>query len=150
MDNIWKWVTIGLGGIVVVSLAILVFNLMNGQEETIKVVDEKSSQFTTQLMESEFTQYDGTTVTGSDVINCIKRMKQEVICITVNNGRQATEYIYSSNLSTDLTGNLTAMLKDAKDKSNLDKYINPAARFEGEVIRDASTDTIIGITFTKK
>lgn len=150
MDNIWKFVLIALGGIVTIFIAIKIFDVFSEQSDTIDAVSEQSSEFTTQMTESLYTQYDGVTIKGSEVINVIKKMKSDVICIKVNNGKQETEYLYNAALTTDLTGDLTDMLKEARNKQNMNKYINPNASFEGEVIRDPDTDTIIGITFTKQ
>lgn len=150
MDNVLKVILIGAGVIFAMLLVALGYKIFNKGEESVNIALEQTDDFTTQLIESKYTKYDGVTVTGSDVLNCIKSLKGEVICITVNNGKQVTEYLYNSTLTNDLTDNLSDMLKEAKNVSNLNKYINPNAKFEGEIVRDADTDTIIGITFVKK
>ena len=41
------------------------------------------------------------------------------------------------------------LLKNAKNRTHAD-YINPGQLFYGEVIRDASNNAIVGITFTEE
>ena len=96
---------IGIGAAITFTILIIIigYNVLNKGEETVNVALEQNDNLTTQLIESKYTKYDGATVTGSDVLNCIKSLKGEVICITVNNGKQVTEYLYNSTLTNDLT-----------------------------------------------
>lgn len=112
------------------------------------VADEGVNQIAnlaTTLNESEFTQWEGDTITGSQVVSIIKQFSNEVCCISVNNGSGVTEYIYKSDLSAPAS-NVTV----ATDKTAPATYITPSAQFYCTVIRDANTDAIIGLSFVKQ
>lgn len=132
-------------GIVVVGL--FGFNLIRGGMETGNTAEKDLNKMNTAMMENKFTQYDATEIWGSNLINLIKNFEsqKEEICIIVNNGRTETEYVKTR----DLAQAAPTKAKDAKQRSNLNLYINPSTQFLGEVIRDADTDTIIAIKFTK-
>ena len=99
-----------------------------------------------QMDEAKYTQYDGAVVTGSEVINVIKQHATDDVCIEVNNSASDLFYVHPgfSNLST--AGG--APLADARDKNNV-AYISPNAKFTGSLVRNTSTNAILGITFTK-
>lgn len=105
------------------------------------------AKLNTQIEESDYTDYDGTTVTGAEVINIIKRFSMNEICISVD----GTSYIYTdTSLATPQTPEeLSNAIKDAKTKSN-GKYINPGSKYIGKVVRNENTDAIVGLTFTKQ
>lgn len=144
MDNVTKALMIAASTVITILIIGIGFTIYNKSKSSSDAALNQMDNLNTTLAESDFTQYDGTSVTGTDVINIINKYRNEVICVTVNNGRTETEYIYNSSLSAVSTNSIA----DAKDKSNLNKYINPNATFTGEVIRDAQTNTITGLKFT--
>lgn len=146
--NLKDWLKTAAVVVLAVALILVAFKVKDSSTKTIDSAIAQNNSFSTELVESKFTQYDGQTVTGSDVINAIKSLKGEVVCVIVNNGKQETQYLYNASLTQDLTDDLSAMLKEAKNKQNMNKYINPAATFDGEIIRDSDTDAITGIRFT--
>ena len=54
----------------------------------------------TSLDESTFTQYDGATVTGSQVLSAIKLMKTEGVVVVVDNGSGVSQYLNTLTKST--------------------------------------------------
>ncbi len=98
----------------------------------------------TMMDESKYTDYDAAEITGSEVINVIKRFQNNEIYIGVDVGSGMVGYIYSdSSLSSE-----GADLSTARDKTS-STYISPNAKFIGKVVRDDTTNAILGIEFTK-
>lgn len=132
-------------GIIITCLLIsLVFVIYNLASNTSESAMGKIEGMNSEMLESEYTKYEGNNISGTSVLNAIKTFKNDVICITVNNGNAVTEYIYDSSLSTKITSPTHI---DAGDKTQRQYYINPSSTFVGEVIRD-NTGGISGITFT--
>lgn len=124
-----------------ISIAFLAFNKAeNVSSKGMKKMDT----IETQLDESDFTKYDGAIVSGSDVVAAVKYfLNGEPICITVV-ARNTYSYCYTD---TSLTTPSTESISMAMQRDN-DHYINPNGKFLGEVIRDPSDNSIVGITFT--
>lgn len=148
MDGlIEKVVAIVIVVVAVIAVGLFGMNFIRDGMETGNKAQGDLNKMNTAMMENEFTQYDATEVWGSNLINIIKNYEnqKEQICIIVNNGRRETEYVRTSNLSQEAS----TKAKDAKQKSNLDLYINPSTKYLGEVIRDTDTGTITALKFTK-
>lgn len=95
----------------------------------------------------KYEQYAGEQVTGSDVLTAITKFKNDTIYVCVNNGLTTTYYNLDANLQPN--GESVAL---AKNKADLNHYINPSSHYEGEVnyLNDDPNDVIMGITFTKQ
>lgn len=149
MDGLLEKVFVIL--IVIIGIALVggygVTQIRSGMEkgEQASAQVEKMSEA---MLETEFTKYDATEITGSQVINVIKKYEQEhgEICILVNNGRTETEYVMTQDLSAEAANKAV----NAKKKSDLSLYINPSSLFLGEVIREEDTGTITTVKFTKQ
>lgn len=142
-----KWIGIG---ILIALLALLIgwlVGINNDAMETGNKAAQDLNQMNVVLDELEFTQYDGTEVYGSSLLNFIKKHENAgtPINIRVHNGRTETEYCKKANL----TDEATHKIKEAKKNTDLNLYINPTALFEGEIVRDQDTEAIIGLKFTK-
>lgn len=131
-----------IGSIVIVGIIVTIVYLVKGKvnDATEVLTGEADS-----AIESTYTDYDGDTVTGTEVLSAISKFKNDTIFVAVDNGSGTLTYYWRD---ADLNANETT-LSDAKSKSDLSKYITPSANFLGEVIRDDGTNAIKGITFTK-
>lgn len=121
-----------------------VFVVWSSVKESGNTAVSDSNSMVTQMEEAKYTQYDATTITGSEVINVIRQHSTDEIYIGVNNGAGMVNYIYSDS-SLSAPG---ADLVNAKDKTNA-AYISPNGKFIGKVIRSTTTDAILGLEFTK-
>lgn len=145
-----------IGTVAACIVGTFIFSAINTQNETGEAIMTQVSEMNQSMLDSEFTKYEATEITGSQVINLIKKYEQQStkIYIIVNNGRSETQYVYNTDLST----RASAKAKDAKNKADLNIYINPSATFLGEIIRDGGdvdggtngTGSIIGLKFTKQ
>lgn len=134
-----------IGGLVIAVLIVsFAFIIYNNQKETGNAVIAQSSRINNQLQESEWTQYDGVQITGSEVLNVIKRMKDSGTYVCVDN----VYYCTSSDLATpDTPEEFSKKLKAAKSLSDDTAYIVPSALYDGIVDR-TDNGAIKGITFT--
>lgn len=132
-----------IGSIVIVAIIVGIVYLVKGKvnDATEVLVGEADS-----AIESVYTDYDGDIVKGTEVLSALSKFKNDTIFIAVDNGSGTTTYYYrDQNLAP--TTNTIAL---AKQKTDLTHYINASTDFLGAVVRDANTNAIIGITFTKQ
>lgn len=142
MTKVWDTVKFVLIGLIVIATLTLVIIMFNSNMELGKRSIDKTNAMNSQMAESDVTIYDGTTVSGSDVINAIRKFQDDYISIEVVTGldRSGTKYIYSSTESSGVVtmgSEITFNIQSALDKTNT-KYINPTGRFVGSVYRDAN------------
>ena len=139
-----------IGGVVIALLFVgALFGMWGYVSGFFDKVGTKMSSMSTTMDESQYTEYDGAIVSGTQVISFIKAHSNDEICVTVNNGHSTTNYIYSSTDLTDKTG--VGNIAQAQNKANLSTvYINPNSKYLGAVVRDsvdATNGTIVGVTF---
>lgn len=141
MDSVNKFFLIAAGLIVTASLIFLGFRMADAGKDAGNGVVNQFIEFSTEQREADIMQYDGATVTGSDVVNFIRR-----------------------NLSTYSPGSVapfevvvkTATVTTHKDNSTLGNimnfshisYINPTGRFVGKVVRNGN-GVIVSVMFTQ-
>lgn len=90
----------------------------------------------------QYALYDDSAVSGSDVVELIKDIRDDGVSIIVTNGSGTVKtYTYES-----VTASNSVDLKNIKDKSITASYINPSATFKSSILRDAN-DTVIAIEF---
>lgn len=140
-----------IGGVVIALLFIGgLFTVWGFTSGFFDKAGNKMSQVSTTMDESQYTEYDGAIVSGTQVVSFIKAHANDEICVTVNNGHSTTTYIYSSTDLTSKSG--VGAVAAAQNKANLSTvYINPNSKYLGEVVRDsvdATNGTIVGLNFT--
>ena len=177
MDNVPSSAILAIVAIVAACiLGAFIFTTVQSQKEAGNSAINKVDTMNATLDESTYTQYDGATVTGSQVLAAIKLMKTNGVAIVVNNGNGAVEYLNSldsfeagagktyaptdgkDTLTTaDSTGDhgtdgtkstYSDLMKLAKDKTKTVNYITPSANFVGSIVRDSMNGSIIGVVFT--
>lgn len=148
MENATKAILLGAGIVITLVLVSLGFLLLNGATGTVdtQLTDMESQK--QQALEQKYTKYDDKTVNGSEVLNALKEFKDDEICLRVITNRGTTDYYYTLGTNNVLGTGGTNDLGPTKEKTG-DKYINPSAKFEAEVRRDAN-DTITGIVFDQQ
>jgi hypothetical protein len=98
------------------------------------------------MAESDKLVYDNATVTGSEVINVVKKMSGSSIGIYVLTNKTSAYYGYKFDLSTGALGEKTDTDINNATLADNGNYINPYANFKGIVVRDVN-DVITGIKF---
>ncbi len=148
-------VTMILIGIVIVAFSFARSHANNAISSTSKDVS--------QIEESRYTMYDGATVTGAEVLNLITKFKDDNIAISVKTaavaasalpttaGSDGTFYIKDAynSAAKQTVADLNTKLREAKDPSKADKYINPSSDYYGLVYYDTTSGAIQGIYFVR-
>ncbi len=153
MDNALKAIMIGVGVVITLAVISIGFLILRQGQDTSKNALNKIDNMNTSLAESDYTLYDGLEVSGSEVLNTIRKFKSEYIAIQVKTGRDAsgTWYIYNateSNGTAQVEGEIDFDLSDALDPAT-NQYINPNGRFLGSVLRDTN-GSVSAIVFEQK
>lgn len=130
---------------------IIVGVVMNAGKKAQNLSDE-ITKTTDNLLDTKYTQYDGESISGSNVLNLIKSTysDDDEIYIQVKTKSNSTGVFYvcdstPKKLDSSAEKNL---IKDATTKSS-NNYITPNKKFLGEVIRNQN-DAIIGIVFEQQ
>ena len=106
------------------------------------------------VLESTYTQWEGETVSGTQVMNVISETynSTDPICIIVVTKNGPTTTTYCCDATTTLTKNASAtqsgLVANAKNKANA-AYITPTGKFLGTITRNAN-DSIVSVTFTQQ
>ena len=157
-ENTSRPLIIAAGIILAMLIIALAFTIYNVSKDTTDDAVGQISNLNTTLSESEFTQWEGDTVTGAQVVSIIKQFQNETCGIIVENG-SGTEANYGGNalasgftttVGTLTTGNAPNTVADATNKAQSTTYITPSAQFYCTVIRDSSTEAIVGLYFKKQ
>ena len=108
--------------------------------------------------EEQFTNVEGKTVSGNEVVSDIRSWKNNALCVKVVTKTQASGTYYNFknyNTSTGLQSNQkrttqenSTLISDATN-SLKPNYINPNGQFLTEIVRD-NNQTIIAVVFTQQ
>lgn len=153
MGNAQKALVMAAGiflAIALITIAVIMF--VSAQEAT-KSAQDNFSTIQTELSSTVFASYDETVVSGSQVLNAIRKFNEptQQFGIQVVTGRSPAAGIwYNRNVSAD--GDVTAISSGSEgvlDASNTTRsatneqsphYINPSGRFHSSLIYDDSNN----------
>lgn len=137
-----KIVGFAIGAITLLVFAGLVFGLTNKGKNSSTNTMQQLDSYLAPYDNIQYALYDDSTVSGSEVMELIKNIKDDGISIVVTNGSGNTKtYTYVS-----VTASGSVDVKNIKDKAVTASYINPSASFESSIVRDAN-DTVTAIEF---
>ncbi|MCR4946189.1 MAG: hypothetical protein K5929_04500 [Lachnospiraceae bacterium] len=149
MENSLKGLMLAAGIIITCIIISLGFYIAREASDTASAGTGQINELQAQFGDTSKTMYDNTRVSGSEVINVIRKFADDTMGIKVVTKKNTTYYIYNFNDSDGNLGQLSkADYKSAQTATN-DNYINPTGRFLGTVVRDAN-GTITGIIFTQE
>ncbi|NLY17604.1 MAG: hypothetical protein GX045_01300 [Clostridiaceae bacterium] len=147
MENSLKAILMSAGVVVTLIVVSIGFMLMRSGQQAAKDTMGKLGQVNEELSESQYAMYDDNEVSGYDVVNALKKFKNEYIGIYVETKKNGGKwYIYS--VSGDSLTASTNEMKNVMDEKSIE-YINPYGKFTSEIQRDLN-GTIIAIKFTQK
>lgn len=141
MDSVNKFFLIAVGLIVTGALVLLGFRMANIGKDTGGDVINRFIEFSTELQEVEIMQYDGATVSGSDVINFIRKNLSEY---PAGSTVPFTIVVKTGTVTTHKDNSAIANIMNFSHVS----YINPTAKFKGKVVRNTN-GVIVSVTFTQ-
>lgn len=148
MENSLKGLTLAAGIIITCIIISLGFYVAREARDTASNGTGQINKLQAEFADTSKTMYDGTEVSGSEVLNVIRKYSDETFGILVHTNKQSTYYHYEFDVSTgELKKNVNNSYKNAQDVTS-SSYINPTGRFEGSVVKDAN-GTIVGLVFTQ-
>lgn len=148
MENSLKGLILAAGTIITCVVISLGFFISREAKDTAANGANQINRLNAEFLESDKTIYDGATVSGSEVINVIKRFADEKLSIYVKTNKSSTFYGYTLNMENgNITGESNNSISIAYNEEN-SAYINPYANFKGMLIRDEN-NVITGISFTQ-
>ena len=149
MENSLKGLVLAAGTIITCIVIGLGFYIAREARDTASSGAGQINKLNAEFSDTSKTMYEGTEVSGSEVLNVIRKFQDEAVGILVKTNKASTYYIYKFDAASgELQGKTTEDYKVAQNELS-NSYINPNGRFEGGVVRD-SNGTITGLTFTQK
>lgn len=130
--------------IALITLGVIVYNTAS---DGAKAANKEFSSIQTELSEQTFLVYDNTDVSGSQVINAIRKFDDENVGIKVTTGKGTTWYNYDAT-NPDSLATATGAIANTSIESNAE-YVNPSGKFSAKILRD-SNDVIRAIHFVQQ
>ena len=149
MENSLKGLMLAAGIIITCIIISLGFYIAREASDTASSGTGQINELQAEFADTSKTMYENTEVSGSEVINVIRKFSDEMIGIKVQTKKNTSYYIYQFS---DADGSLkNASSLDYKSAQNAASanYINPTGRFLGAVVRDAN-GTITGLSFVQQ
>ncbi|UHA73107.1 ABC transporter permease [Paenibacillus sp. 481] len=158
MNNAQTALKVAAGIFLTIALITIVVLLFVSAQEATKTAQNEFSSIQTELSKASFTVYDNTSVSGSQVINAIRKFhKQDQFGIRVITGKnkfsdknhKGQYYGLSVTDAGTFDGsNRNDSIEEAISESK-DAYVNPSGKFKAKVILDSS-NVIRGIVFNQQ
>ncbi|ANX01234.1 hypothetical protein CSTERLE_06455 [Thermoclostridium stercorarium subsp. leptospartum DSM 9219] len=154
MENSLKAIIIGAGVVITMAVVSIGIILMRSGQSTALATIGKLERINSELEESQYTIYDGMELSGSEVVNVIRRFKDEYIGVMVKTNKNPSgtwyinEVVISNNTGEIKKNGTVSNISELMDEAS-DKYINRNGKFTGEVIRDKN-GKIVALIFTQK
>jgi len=160
MNNASTALKVSAGIFLTIALITIVVVLFISAQEATKSAQNNFADIQTEMSQASFTVYDNTTVSGSQVLNALRKFQDKgQFGVEVKTGKNTTGSWYFKNINTVVPagtsgyGSVTTTapggsIASASNESEMD-YVNPSGKFEANVIKDNS-NVIRGITFKQK
>ncbi len=149
MENSLKGLILAAGTIITCVVISLGFYISKEAQSTAAAGTSQIGKINSEFSESDKTIYDGSKVSGSEVINAVKKLNGQEVGVYVVTKSNSTYYGYSFNedngeLKTQNNNTYTMALSASSAA-----YINPYAAFMGTIIRNQN-GAITGIKFLQQ
>lgn len=156
-NNIIKGLWIGVGVLFFIAVVAIGLSLFRQGQDMGNMASKELSKTSETLLNSKYTMYDGTDVSGTSVVSAIRNFRGDegdiIIQVTTGSGN-TYQYISSGTVSGDsVTSALSAKLSTSSDIANAkdsshSRYINPSGQFDASIAYDAN-DVIKAIIFVQ-
>lgn len=151
MDNAQKAIMIGVGLFITIIIIAAVMLITGMGQDLMNNGTQQLSQMSAQLQKQLTQDYDGTTMTGAQVLAAVKKYHSQAdMAIQVDNGGGAYQVgglIYDGDKLTE--NKAIEPLAEFSKKTNAGKqYIVTTAQYEASLFRIG--DAVVGISFKKK
>ena len=148
-----KAIIIGAGVVITMIVVSIGFLLMRSGQSTAQNAINRLDQISSEMSESQYTMYDGMEIRGNEVVNILRKFKDEYIGIYVETKKNGgLWYIHNVTLSSENEAKIgsesTNSISDTMDEKK-DEYINPNGVFAGSIARDEN-GRIAALMFKQK
>lgn len=148
MENSLKGLILAAGTVITCLVITLGFYLSKEAQATANTGTSKIGKINSEFAENDKTMYDGIRISGSEVVNAIKKLEYEKVGIRVVTNGAENFYGYHFDLTSGEIMHASSIKYDQSITTSSSNYINPYAMFQGKVIRNAN-NVITGIEFTQ-
>lgn len=149
MENSLKGLSLAAGIIITCIIISLGFYIAREANDTASLGAGQISKLNAEFSDASLTMYDGTKVSGSEVINVIRKFDGEQIGVLVSTNKSSTYYLNSFDVESGALGDVSESSYQTARDTTSNTYINPTGRFAGTVVRDVN-GTITGIVFIQE
>ncbi|WP_366295468.1 ABC transporter permease [Paenibacillus sp. AN1007] len=158
MNNASSALKVAAGIFLTIALITIVVLLFISAQEATKTAQNNFADIQTELSQAAFTVYDGTTISGSQVTNALRKYAdKDQFGIQVITGKNKGGQWYGNqlNISQDLNnadyGSVIApddkvgsINQTMSEKDN--QYVNPSGKFKAVIVKDRS-NVVRGLIF---
>lgn len=150
MNNASSALKVAAGIFLTIALITIVVILFISAQEATKTAQNNFSDIQTELSQAAFTVYDGTTISGSQVTNALRKYKdKDQFGIYIRTGKNPGGQWYgnvlndrgSVNNPDSRQGDISATMNEKSPE-----YVNPSGKFNATIVKDDS-NVIRGIIF---
>lgn len=138
MGNVWKFLLLAVGCIIVIALITLSLRIYKKGEADTADNLELYQRVAGDAENLDIKIYDETEVLGSEIKQLIRKYSEDdYISIKVTNGKNDTEdYIHGSSITNGVAAIGAALNTGISEDPQDDNYINDSGRFKAEVLYD--------------
>lgn len=137
-----KALLFGAGLFLTLALIAISVNVFSPATEAAKAATTDFSAATTELKDQKYLIYDNTTISGSQVVNAIRKFETEGkagnISVKVTTGNKTTTSYYNSFTGSTIGKGGGIMPENINDSTHAE-YINPSGMFKAAVKRDKNS-----------
>ncbi len=159
MSNAQKALVMAAGIFLAIALITLAVVLFISAQDSTKAAQSNFSNIQTELSQTAFTVYDNTMLSGSQVVNALRKFSdQDQFGIQIITGKNPAGQWYGKVINTgvpidsvtygSVIGAAPGQLSHALDESNVN-YVNPSGKFRAQLVHDSS-NVIRGIIFRQQ
>lgn len=151
-DNSSHGLLFGAGTLLTVAFITITVLVFNTAQDGAKTATAKFSTVNTELSQAEYITYDSSTVSGSTVMNAIRKYANGNVPfgVSVQTGKASTSVWYGKEISAigDIGGTGGGSMQDAINETSAN-YINPNGSFTSSVVKDQN-NMVRAIKFIQK
>lgn len=159
MNNASTALKVAAGIFLTIALITIVVILFISAQEATKTAQNNFSDIQTELSQASFTVYDGTTISGAQVMNALRKFKdKDQFGIQVRTGKNSGGQWYgyelnmnppagSEHLYGSIKASTGAAISNAMSEAH-NEYVNPSGKFKASVIKDSS-NVVRGMIFVQ-
>jgi hypothetical protein len=159
MSNAQKAIVMAAGIFLAVALITLAVILFISAQDSTKAAQSNFSNLQTELSQMQFTVYDNTVLSGSQVVNALRKFGgEDQFGIQIITGKNPAGQWYGKVLNTgvpldsitygSVVGPAPGRLDDTVNEADVN-YVNPSGKFRSQLVKDSS-NVIRGIVFRQQ